>query len=261
MGSRSSWIRFVGVALVFVLGFGLAQPATPPPPGSEAVVAASAEEVLGTWVSQAGAVAIRFDEDGTLRSARSTNTLESAPYAVSSYRFEDAAMIVTEVAVSGVPSCGDAVGRYKVWLLENGHVQIVATDDLCEARSSDMTREYVPVESAGYVVVTSAEQIVGTWVSQIGAAVIRFDEDGAYREAWGVSMLDAAPFVISTYGFDAAVMLVAGGTVVGVPSCGEAVGRYEVRLFENGSLQVVPIEDPCLDRREHMRSQVYERVE
>jgi hypothetical protein len=124
-----------------------------------------------------------------------------------------------------------------------------------------MTREYEPTESAGYVVVTSAEQILGTWFSQIGVAAIRFEEDGAYREAWGVSMLDLAPFVISTYGFDAAVMIVAGGTVVGVPDCGDAVGRYEVRLFENGSLQMVPIEDPCSARREQMQRMRYERVE
>ncbi|HSL95673.1 MAG TPA: hypothetical protein VLA35_07145 [Thermoleophilia bacterium] len=250
------------MSLMSVLVIAMAQTATSPPADSEPlVVATSAEEILGTWVSQIGAVAIRFDEDGTLRSARSTRTLESAPYTVRSYRFEDAVMLVTEVAVSGVPSCGDAVGRYKVWLLENGHLQIVAIGDMCDGRASEMTREYVPTESAGYVVVTSAEQILGTWYSQIGVAAIRFEEDGAYREAWGVSMLDTAPFVISTYGFDAAVMTVAGGTVAGVPDCGDAVGRYEVRLFEKGGLQMVPIEDPCSARREHMQRMRYERVE
>jgi hypothetical protein len=153
------------------------------------------------------------------------------------------------------------VGRYKAWQLEDGGLHIVAIDDLCEGRSSDMTREYEPTESAGYVVVTLPEQILGSWTSTYGAAAIRFDADGSYREAWGASMLDVAPFVISTYRFDAAVMLVAGGTVVGVPSCGEAVGRYEVRLLESGSIQMVVIEDPCIDRREQMRSRVYERVE
>jgi hypothetical protein len=47
----------------------------------------------------------------------------------------------------------------------------------------------------------------------------------------------------------------------GSPSCGEAVGRYEVRLLENGGLQMVVFEDPCLERRDHIRSMVYERVE
>lgn len=115
--------------------------------------------------------------------------------------------------------------------------------------------------SEAYVVVTSAEQVLGTWSTQIGGPAIRFEEDGAYREAWTVATLDSAPFVISTYGFDTAVMIVAGGTAVGVPDCGDAVGRYEVRLFENGSLQMVPIEDPCSARREHMQRTRYERVE
>jgi hypothetical protein len=261
MGPRGSWIRFAGIVLMSVLVVALGQPATSPATESQAFVVTAAEEVLGTWVSQMGAVAVRFDEDATLRSARSVGTLGSAPYAINSYRFEDGVMLVTELEVSGVPSCGEAVGRYKVWRLDGGNLHIVAIDDLCEGRSSDMTREYEPTESAGYVVVTFPEQILGSWVSTYGGAAIRFDDDGTYREAWGVSMLDVAPFVISTYGFDAAVMLVVEGTVAGVPSCGEAVGRYEVRLLESGSMQMVVIEDACIDRREHMRSGVYERVE
>jgi hypothetical protein len=186
MGPRGWWIRFVGIALMSVLVVALAQTATPPATASEAyVVVTSAEQVLGTWVSHIGASAIRFDEDGTLQSARSTNALESAPYAVNSYRFEDAAMLVTEVAVSGVPSCGDAVGRYKVWLLENGHLQIVAIGDPCDGRASEMTREYVPTESARNVIVTSAEQVLGTW--QYLAARIRFDDDGNVRQAWSAN--------------------------------------------------------------------------
>lgn len=119
-------------------------------------------------------------------------------------------------------------------------------------------------ESEGYVVAASAEQVIGTWVAQVGVAAIRFDEDGTYREAWGLAMLDAAPFAISTYRFDGAVMLVGGddgGTVVGVPDCGDVVGRYEARLLASGSLQFVPIEDACDPRRNHMQSGVYDLVE
>ena len=147
MVPRGWWIRFVGMSLMSVLVIAMAQTATSPRADSEPlVVATTAEQVLGTWVSQIGAVAIRFDEDGTLRSARSTNTLESAPYATNSYRFEGGEMLVTELAVSDVPSCGDAVGRYRVWLLESGALQIVAIDDPCSARSGDMTKAYERVE-------------------------------------------------------------------------------------------------------------------
>ncbi|MFU8889353.1 MAG: hypothetical protein ACNA8N_12210 [Trueperaceae bacterium] len=128
-----------------VLVVALAQTATPPATASEAyVVVTSAEQVLGTW--QHLAAATRFDDDGTFRSAWSADTLESAPYATSSYRFEGGEMIVTELAVSGVPTCGDAVGRYRVWLLESGELQIVAIDDPCPVRSGDMTRVYERVE-------------------------------------------------------------------------------------------------------------------
>lgn len=223
------------------------------------VIVTSAEQVLGTW--QYLAARTRFADDGTFRSAWSADTLESAPYAISSYRFEGGEMLVTELEVDDVPSCGAAVGRYRVWLLESGELQIVAIDDPCPARSGDMTRVYELVETKGYVVVMSAEPILGTWSSQIGGPAIRFEEDGAYREAWTVATLDSAPFVISTYGFDTAVMIVTGGTAVGVPDCGDAVGRYEVRLFENGSLQMVPIEDSCSARREHMQRTRYVRVE
>ena len=139
MGPRAWWIRSVGIALMSVLVAALAQSATPPATASESyVVVTSAEQVLGTW--QYLAARTRFDQDGTFRSAWSADTLESAPYAISSYRFEGDEMLVTELAVSGVPACGDAVGRYRVWLLESGELQIVAIDDPCSARSGDMTR-------------------------------------------------------------------------------------------------------------------------
>lgn len=259
MGPRGWWVRFVGIALMSVLVIALAQTATPPATAVEPyVVVTSAEQILGTWRSSGAR--IRFDEDGTFRSAWSADTLESAPYAISSYRFEDAVMLVTELAVSGVPTCGDAVGRYAVWLLDSGGLQVVPIDDPCPGRSDNMTRVYAPTETGAFVVAASADQVIGTWVSRIGPSSIRFDEDGTCREAWGASMLDTAPFAVSTYRFDEAVMLVTAVANAGVPSCGE-VGRYEVRLLENGGLQMVVIEDPCDGRREHMGMRVYGRVE
>lgn len=141
MGPRAWWIRFVGIALMSVLVVAAAQTATPPATASETyVVVTSAEQVLGTW--RYLAARMRFDDDGTVRQSWSAGTLDSAPYAISSFRFEGGEMLVTELAVSGVPTCGDAVGRYRVWLLESGELQIVAIDDPCPARSSDMTRVF-----------------------------------------------------------------------------------------------------------------------
>lgn len=141
MGPRAWWIRFVGIALMSVLVVALAQTATPPATASEAyVVVTSAEQVLGTW--QYLAARTRFDDDGTFRSASSADTLDSAPYAINSFRFEGGEMLVTELAVSGVPTCGDAVGRYRVWLLESGELQIVAIGDPCPGRAGDMTRVF-----------------------------------------------------------------------------------------------------------------------
>jgi hypothetical protein len=219
------------------------------------VIVTSAEQVLGTW--QYLAARMRFD-DGTIRQAWSANTLESAPYATSSYRFEGGEMLVTELAVSGVPTCGDAVGRYRVWLLESGELQIVAIGDPCPARSGDMTRVYQRVESQGYVVVTSAEQIIGTWLRP--SRYRRFDEDGTYRSASSANALDGAPSSITSYRFEGGEMLVTEVTANDVPSCGDAVGRYEVRLLESGDLQIVVIEDPC-HARAGSTAWVYERVE
>jgi hypothetical protein len=44
------------------------------------------------------------------------------------------------------------------------------------------------------------------------------------------------------------------------PTCGDVVGRYEVRLLESGGLQIVLIEDPC-GSRAGSTARVYERVE
>jgi hypothetical protein len=220
------------------------------------VIVTSAEQVLGTW--QYLAAQTRFDDDGTFRSAWSANTLERAPYAISSYRFEGGEMLVTELEVSGFASCGDAVGRYRVWLLESGELQIVAIDDPCPARSGDMTRVFQRGESQGYVVVTSAEQIIGTWMKP--ARYRRFDEDGTYRSAYSASALDGAPYAINSYRFEGGVMLVTEVAVSGVPACGDAVGRYRVWLLESGELQIVAIGDPCPARSGDM-TRVFQRGE
>jgi hypothetical protein len=103
----------------------------------------SAEEVLGTW--SVGTYYIRFDEDGTFRQAHALETLDSQPYAISSYDFEGTKMVTVQISVSGVPSCGNQTGSYELRLRENGNLQILVIEDRCTGRAHDTAGEYRPV--------------------------------------------------------------------------------------------------------------------
>jgi hypothetical protein len=257
MGPRAWWIRFVGIALMPVLVVALAQTATPPATASDTyVVVTSAEQVLGTWHVRTHY--LRFDEDGTYRKAVGQSALESAPYLIEDYRFENGEMLVTNVARMGVSTTGGAVGRYEVRLLEGGELQIVLLEDPSEGRSGNLAWVYAPVESPGDVIVTSAEQVLGTW--QYLAARTRFDDDGTFRSAWSANTLESAPYATSSYRFEGGEMLVAELEVDGVPTCGDAVGRYRVWLLESGEIQIVAIDDPCSARSGDM-TRVYQRGE
>lgn len=105
--------------------------------------ATSADKITGTWVM--GNYYIRFDRDGTFRQAHALDKLDSQPYAVNSYQFEGTKMIMTEIKVSGVPTCGKKVGSYEIRLLENGRIRIVAIKDECAPRTGDIAGEYEPV--------------------------------------------------------------------------------------------------------------------
>ena len=256
MGPRGWWFRFVGIALMSVLVVALAQTATPPATASEAyVVVTSADQVLGTWHVRTHY--LRFDEDGTFRKAVGQSALESTPYLIEDYRFENGVMFVSNVAFQGVRKPGDAVGRYEVRILEGGDLQIVLLEDPAEGRSGNLEWVYAPVESQGDVIVTSAEQVLGTW--QYLAARMRFD-DGTIRQAWSANTLESAPYATSSYRFEGGEMLVTELAVSGVPTCGDAVGRYRVWLLESGELQIVAIGDPCPARSGDM-TRVYQRVE
>jgi len=103
----------------------------------------SAEEVIGTWF--VGMYYIRFDEAGTFRQAHALETLDSQPYAISSYDFDGTKMVTQEISVSGVPSCGNQTGSYELRLLENGNLQILVIEDRCTGRALDTAGEYRPV--------------------------------------------------------------------------------------------------------------------
>jgi hypothetical protein len=106
-------------------------------------LATSAEKIVGTWVR--GTYYIRFEKDGTFRQAHELDKLDSQPYAITSYLFEGTEMVITEVSVSGVPTCGKKIGNYEIRFFESGNIQIVAIKDQCAPRTGDISGEYEPV--------------------------------------------------------------------------------------------------------------------
>lgn len=110
-------------------------------------LATSIEEIADTYFTNScvmrGCYA-RFGKDGTSRQALALDKLDSQPYAICSLEFKGTEMAVTEVSVSGVPSCGKTIGRYQVQLLEGGNIRIVLIDDPC-GRGLDFPGEYKPV--------------------------------------------------------------------------------------------------------------------
>lgn len=123
--------------------------ATPTPkpqtatPTEAFTLATSAENIVGTWV--VGNYYIRFDKDGAFRQARALDELASHPYAITSYQFEDTKMVIKEVSVSGVPTCGKKIGNYEIQLLKSGNIRIVPIKDECNPRARDIAGEYEPV--------------------------------------------------------------------------------------------------------------------
>ena len=104
--------------------------------------------------------------------------------------------------------------------------------------------------SRAFTLAASAGEIGGTWQRGRveGALYIRFDEDGTFREAYALNELDSQPFSINSYQFEGTKLVTTQVSVSGVPSCGESIGSYEIRLLESGNIRIVAIEDPCTHR-------------
>jgi hypothetical protein len=92
--------------------------------------------------------------------------------------------------------------------------------------------------------------MVGTWQAGTvgGRGYIRFDEDGTFRQAYTLDKLDSQPYAIDSYQFDGTRMVATEISVSGVPSCGEKIGTYEIRLLESGNIWVEVIKDRCTKR-------------
>ena len=97
--------------------------------------------------------------------------------------------------------------------------------------------------------VSSAEEILGTWEAGFGRYRIRFDADGTFRQARELDELDTKPYAIGEYWFEGTNMLTKEVSVKGVPPCGKKkIGTYEIRALENGNIWIVVIDDACEPR-------------
>ena len=114
-----------------------------------------------------------------------------------------------------------------------------------------------PTTTQVFTLVTSAEEIIGTWYS--GMYYIRFDRDETFRQARALDKLDNQPYSISSYQFEETRMVIAEVSVSGVPPCGKEIGSYEIRLVDSGNIQIVSIKDRCTHRAGDI-ARVYEPV-
>jgi hypothetical protein len=103
----------------------------------------SPDQIFGTW--HKGNYYIRFEKDGTFRQAEGPEKLDNEPYAISSYHFEGTNFVTTGISVSGVPSCGDKIGKYEIRLLEGGKIHFIPVMDQCKPRMDDISGVYEPV--------------------------------------------------------------------------------------------------------------------
>jgi hypothetical protein len=108
----------------------------------------SPEQIIGTYVWGTNYY-IRFDEDGTCRQAHALDELDSKPYAIMYYEFEDDRMIITEKTVFGVPSCKEKIGKYRVEYLSNGNMKFIVGTDDCAPRMREFQKEWIPVDVDG----------------------------------------------------------------------------------------------------------------
>jgi len=100
----------------------------------------------------------------------------------------------------------------------------------------------------GPSLVSSAEDIVGTWKTTIGATEIQFNGDNTY-------LVTTPAFVArGEYRFEGMRLFLKALDRCDIIAVG-ALGIYEVQLLENGNLKFAPIEEECSTRVGRMQVQ------
>ncbi|MCX6026131.1 MAG: hypothetical protein NTY23_07740 [Chloroflexi bacterium] len=156
---RRILITILASAMVLLASCATEPPATPPPtatskpaptvvppaPTFVAGLANSPEQILGTW-GYPGWAFMRLARDGMLSQAATREELDATPFAVCKFWFSGSQLLIKEVKVRDVPSCGARTGRYQVELLAPDRIRMVVVEDRCEARANDLAGEYTRVE-------------------------------------------------------------------------------------------------------------------
>jgi len=109
------------------------------------------------------------------------------------------------------------------------------------------------------VLVTSAEQIAGTWVGTAADKMYqRFNLDGTWHVAVSLENLNDKPDAELTFRFEGTQLLVTEISATGLPSCAAKNAIYQVQLLSNGNIKFVRVQDACAPRarstaQEHKR--------
>jgi len=109
------------------------------------IKATSLADILGTWYNPNKKLYLRFYEDGFLHHSHSLDEIDTAPYAKHEIWFDGTQISLKQLEVSGVPSCGDAIGIYEIRLYSKGNIQIVKIKDSCPQRAGETALPFMPV--------------------------------------------------------------------------------------------------------------------
>jgi hypothetical protein len=136
---KKTVIIFMGLGLLLAGCSALAPSPTATPAPTETpvpVLATSAEDIIGIWQFGSGDLTVffQFDEDGTYRTAqRVVTNLQDSPQQFGQFTLE--ASLLTLVNNDNSPLCPGQSGTFEVYLLKQGQISIVQSEDPCTIRA------------------------------------------------------------------------------------------------------------------------------
>lgn len=99
-----------------------------------------------------------------------------------------------------------------------------------------------------YIKAASLADITGTWYNPNKKLYLRFYEDGFLHHSHTLAEIDTAPYAKHEIWFEGTQLSLKQLEVSGVPSCGDTIGIYEIRLYPKDNIQIVKIKDSCPQR-------------
>jgi hypothetical protein len=136
----------------------------------------------------------------------------------------------------------------KISLISVMVTMLVVLAAACGPAQTSTTAPPTTAPTQAFTLATSIKDVVGTWYNEGTGVYLRFYEDGTLHNADSPESLDNQPYATSEIRFEGTQMSLIETAVAGVPSCGDALGLYEVRLLPDGKIQIVTIEDQCPPR-------------